>query len=189
MSHFFFMPSTPFIPVILGTARKQRRSENVAEYVYTIVQCFPCRTKLIDVADFVTCPRTIPPWEKESKKIMSPWQKVAKKADGFIIVTPEYNHGYPGELKLLLDMAFQEYEKKPVALVGVSEGGFGGVRVIEHLQPILTNFKMIPVPKPISILHVDTLFEQPKAEIDRQYKDRIERLVQSVLDYATLIKQ
>src|SRR5436305_14781783 len=58
-----------------------------------------------------------------------------ERCDGFIVVTPEYNHGYPGLLKHALDMNLKEYIHKAVGICGVSAGPFGGARVIEGLLP------------------------------------------------------
>ncbi len=177
------MQKKPFIPIILGTARVDRRSEQVAKYVYSVAKTFPIQTKVYDVADFVTVPRTIPPWEKESKAITSPWQKIAKRANGFLLVTPEYNHSYPGELKLLLDMAYSEYKGKPVGLISVSQGGFGGARVVEHLQPVLANFGMIHVLSPVYVSHVGEWREMDSKKTESMYGKKITLLTQELLSY------
>src|SRR5205814_10618622 len=59
------------------------------------------------------------------------------RADGLILVVPEYNHGYPGLLKHALDMNLEEYIHKAVGICGVSAGPFGGARVIEALLPVV----------------------------------------------------
>ena len=65
------------------------------------------------------------------------WKQAVIDADGFVIVTPEYNHGYPGVLKSLMDTMLSDYRRKAVALVGTSRGGWGGTRVIEALVPMV----------------------------------------------------
>src|SRR4029077_5315120 len=67
----------------------------------------------------------------------SKFASIIERCDGLIIVTPEYNHGYPGLLKHALDMCLKEYIHKVVGLGGVSAGPFGGSRVIEHLVPVV----------------------------------------------------
>lgn len=59
------------------------------------------------------------------------------RADGLVIVSPEYNHGYPGEMKLMLDQLYKEYNRKPVGICGVSSGALGGARMVEQLRLIL----------------------------------------------------
>src|SRR5690242_9119804 len=120
-----------FIPVILGTARKGRKSENVARFVFEQTKKrADLETELIDV-------RTLPMKLDDAGEQMKDPQFSAtiERCDGLIIVTPEYNHGYPGLLKHALDMNLKVYIHKAVGICGVSAGPFGGTRVIEHLVP------------------------------------------------------
>jgi NAD(P)H-dependent FMN reductase len=68
------------------------------------------------------------------------FSEVVQKADGLIIVTPEYNHTYPGMLKHVLDLNYKEYLHKAVGVCSVSAGSFGGVRAVEALLPTLKAF-------------------------------------------------
>src|SRR5207245_6269312 len=67
------------------------------------------------------------------------------RADALVIVTPEYNHGYPGLLKHVLDSNLKEYIHKAVGVCGVSAGGFGGTRVIEALLPVLRELGLVTI--------------------------------------------
>lgn len=176
-----------FIPVILGTAREGRQSEKVANYIFRQLQNFTeVEHQFIDVREFVREPRTYAPGMSNAGA--DAWREIAQRADGFILVTPEYNHGYPGELKLLLDMAEKEYEQKVVALVGVSSGSFGGVRVIEQLQPILNNLRMVPVPKPVVFPNVEEVFDNDGNLLDQKYEKRIEDYLKRIIEYTRDIK-
>src|SRR5262245_64672377 len=77
------------------------------------------------------------------------------RADSLIIVTPEYNHGYPGVLKNALDYLLPEYERKPVGLVTVSAGSFGGISCHAQLSLVLLAMGAIPLPEnlPVSRVH------------------------------------
>ena len=74
-------------------------------------------------------------------------------ADGIIIVTPEYNGGYPASLKNVVDLLYDEWHHKPVAISTVSDGNFGGSQVLISLQFSLWKMKvrivtaMFPVPR------------------------------------------
>ena len=68
----------------------------------------------------------------------------ARRSDGFIIVSPEYNHGYPGELKMLLNMLFSQYAHKPVGICRVSSGAWGGTRMVEQLRQVGLAFHLGP---------------------------------------------
>src|ERR1044072_1288259 len=122
-----------FIPVILGTTRKGRASENIARFVFGEVQKFEgVETELIDIRELKF------PTDDAGEAIKDPTFSAAMmRADGIVIVTPEYNHGYPGMLKHVLDTNLKEYIHKAVGICGVSAGGFGCTRVIEAMLPVL----------------------------------------------------
>ena len=67
------------------------------------------------------------------------------RSDGLIIVTPEYNHGYPGLLKHALDMNLKEYIHKAVGICGVSAGPSGGARVTEALLPVMRELGLVTI--------------------------------------------
>lgn len=130
-----------FIPIILGTARDGRMSEHAASFVFDVMKDTEgIETEVIDIRNIAT-DQTLPSWEEHEET--EEWKKTAQKADAFFIVTPEYNHGYPGELKIFLDSAYKEYFYKPVALAGVSSGRMAGGRVVEHLKPVLIEMGMV----------------------------------------------
>ncbi len=177
-----------FIPLILGTAREGRQSEKAARFLFAELQKHEqIETQFIDVRDWVKTSVTYAPWMNSS--ITKPWQELAGRADGFVVVIPEYNHGYPGELKILLDYAYSEYEKKAVAVVGVSSGDFGGVRVIEHLQPIWNYLKMVFVPEPLSFPNIKDVFDENDVPKDEHYHERTEKFVKKVFEYTRDVKK
>ena len=67
------------------------------------------------------------------------------RADGLVIVAPEYNHGYPGILKHVLDTNLKEYIHKAVGIVGVSAGPWGGARVIDNLLPVMRELGLVTI--------------------------------------------
>src|SRR4051812_28100791 len=119
------MPDTAaplFIPVILGTPRKGRKSENAARLVFdrTAVRA-GVETEFIDVRDIALR------LDDAGEQIKDPkFSATVKRSDGLILVVPEYNHGYPGPLKHALDTNLEEYIHKAVGICGVSAGPFGG---------------------------------------------------------------
>lgn len=130
-----------YIPVVLGTARKGAHSNKVAKYLVDELKGSGLvKTKLLKVEKFIHG-RTVPDWQSE--KHTKAWSDEADVADGFIFIVPEYNHGYPGELKMLLDLVFDEYYRKPCLLVGVSAGHFGGVRALDNLLPVVSKLGMV----------------------------------------------
>ncbi len=76
--------------------------------------------------------------------------RAIEHADGYIVVTSEYNHGYPASLKNAMDHVFPEFNRKPVMFVGY--GNVGGARAIEQLRLVVVEFEMAPLRHAIHIL-------------------------------------
>lgn len=130
-----------FIPVILGTVRKGRASENVAKFVYQQVrQREGVETELVDIRELDL--RIDDAGEGIKDKRFS---EICERADGLVLVVPEYNHGYPGMLKHVLDSNLKEYIHKAVGICGVSAGGFGGTRVIQSLLPVMRELGLVTI--------------------------------------------
>src|SRR5258708_16926672 len=111
-----------FIPIILGTARQGRESEHAAKFVFEQTKKREgVETELIDV-------RTLPlKLDDAGEQMKDPkFSATVERSDGLIIVTPEYNHGYPGLLKHALDMNLEQYNHKAVGICGVSAGPLVG---------------------------------------------------------------
>src|SRR3982750_1518892 len=117
------------LPVLLGTNRKLRNSAFPAKWLIAEMQKrSEIETRLFDAKDFQLPHED---YGQEIKHLFPEWRDTIIKADGLVIVSPEYNHGYPGVLKAVLDLLLREYVHKSVAFVGVSAGPWGGTRVIE----------------------------------------------------------
>jgi len=107
-----------FIPIVLGTARKGRRSENAARFVFEETKKRAgVETEFVDICKI---PMRL---DDAGEQMKDPaFSDLVKRADGLILVVPEYNHGYPGLLKHALDMNLEEYIHKAVGICGVSAG-------------------------------------------------------------------
>ena len=175
-----------FIPVILGTGRTGRQSEKVANYVVEQVEAFEgITTQLCDVKYFA--PQfTIPEWEESEHA--EKWRVIAAKADGFIVVLPEYNSSFPGEFKLMMDQAYKAYAHKTVAYCGVSGGVFGGIK--EHVH-------ILPLWKQLGLVHTSSVFFGKVAELfneagemqDEKYAERMEKMLKTIQVYAQGLKE
>ena len=177
-----------FIPVLLGTARTGRRSEAVARYVHEQMTAAGVRSELIDVKDFVT-DHTVPQWEKHD--LVTAWKEKVSAMQGLIIVVPEYNHGYPGELKILLDKALPEYNRIPVGLVGTG-GMSGGMRAVENLRTVLFELGTTPIWSALYFQGVKQLVGEDGAfvnsqEIHEQFDERVGDFVKEMAWYAEAI--
>lgn len=105
-----------------------------------------------------------------------------KKADGVIIVTPEYNGGYPASLKNAIDLLYPEWYRKPVAIATVSDGSFGGTQVITSLAFTFFKIRAWLVPAQFPVPHVHETFDEEGEPRDKTVTDkRASRFVNELL--------
>src|SRR4051812_30743378 len=152
------------IPVILGSVREGRKSEAPARLIVQKIIEAGHQSQLVDFRElplpFVDAPKEPSQYNKiYPNENVQKWSNIADAADGFVIVTPEYNHGYSGVLKNALDWLYPEFGRKAVGLVGVSNGAVGGARAIEHLRPVMGNFSMFDVRETVMFVKAQDLFD------------------------------
>lgn len=165
-----------FIPLILGTPRRKRESEDAARWVFSkMEERDEIETRFFDVCDF-DLPQDH--YGQEIKNQFPEWRDAIIKADGLVIVTPEYNHGYPGSLKSVLDLLLKEYIHKAVAFVGVSAGPWGGTRVIEAMLPVVRELGLAVTFTDLNFPSIAKKFDDEGMLLDEAYEGR----VQSFLD-------
>ena len=159
-----------FIPALLGTNRKERRSVHVAKWlVGEMGKRQDIETKLFDVGDF-DLPQD--DYGTEINDRFPEWRDSIIRADGLVIITPEYNHGYPGALKSVLDLLLKEYIHKCVGLVGVSATPWGGTRVIEALVNVVRELGLVVTFTDLNFPSVQKKFDADGRLIDNAYEKR-----------------
>jgi NAD(P)H-dependent FMN reductase len=173
-----------YIPIILGTAREGRESEKVARFMLEKALEFGLSSEIIDVRDY-----RLPATDntKTSDQAIR-LRELVLRADGLVIVSPEYNHDYPGELKMMLDMLREEYFDKPVGICGVSSGAFGGVRMIEQLVGICVCLHMVPIGEMMSFPRVRDLFDENGAIKKEAYHERARKFFDVLTGYAEALR-
>ena len=166
-----------FIPVILGTTRKGRASENVARFVFEEVKKREgVETELIDLRDL----KFTSDDAGESIKDAT-FSKTVERADGLVLVVPEYNHGYPGLLKHALDTNLKEYIHKAVGVCGVSAGVFGGTRMIENLLPVLRELGLVTIFWDGNFASAHKIFHESGELLDLAYVKRIDQFLKELI--------
>jgi NAD(P)H-dependent FMN reductase len=137
------------IKVIVGSTRAGRFSEKPAQWIADAART---RAELaVEVVDLRDYPlpffeEALPPGlakDEYANPVVQQWRAKILEGDGYIICTPEYNHGYPAVLKNALDYTYFSWSRKPVAFV--SWGGVGGARGVEQLRAVAVELDMAPI--------------------------------------------
>jgi NAD(P)H-dependent FMN reductase len=149
------MDNTVTIQIIIGSTRPGRFSERPAHYLFSaLAQVEGVRAELIDLRDwplpFFNAP--MPPTAMHGNypdELVQRWSEKIKEADAFIVIAPEYNHGYSAVLKNAMDWLMPEWHHKPVGFV--SYGSALGSRAIEQLRQVVIELGMHPIKPSIHI--------------------------------------
>ena len=167
-----------FLPVILGTPRQGRMSEHAARFVFSEVSKRPdMETELIDIRNLRF---SIDDAGEAIKDSM--FSVTVSRADGLILVVPEYNHSFPGLLKHVLDTNLKEYIHKAVGVCGVSAGPFGGARMIQSLLPVLRELGMVTIFWDVYFGNAGKLFDPATGDItDPAYSRRVKKFVDELV--------
>lgn len=166
-----------YIPVVLGTARKGRMSAHVARLLTTEVsKQAEVETELIDI-----CSLSLPTNDAGEGIKDSGFSSKMDRADGLVIVAPEYNHGYSGLLKHVLDSCLKEYIHKAVGIVGVSAGPFGGSRVVENLLPVMRELGLVTIFWDMNFSAVQNCFNADGKLLDSSYIRRADKFLKELI--------
>jgi len=173
-----------FIPVILGTVRQGRRSLPVARLMTAELARRPgIETVLIDIAEV---PLRV---DDAGEAIKDPgFAGHMSRADALVVVSPEYNHGYSGMLKHVLDSCLAEYVHKAVGVVGVSAGPFGGTRGIQDLLPVLRELGLVTIFWDVNFSAVQDVFDDAGTLRDPAYLPRIDKFVRELVWMAATLR-
>lgn len=174
-----------FLPVILGTARQGRASEHAARFVFgEVSERSDVETELIDIRNIRL------PTDDAGEAIKDPqFSATVDRADGLILVVPEYNHSFPGLLKHVLDTNLKEYIHKAVGVCGVSAGPFGGARMIQSLLPVLRELGLVTIFSDMHFGAAGKLFDPATGNItDSVYARRLGRFVDELVWMACALR-
>jgi NAD(P)H-dependent FMN reductase len=134
--------------IIIGSVRSNRFGDKPAAWLAALANEAGFAAEVVDLKDW-----HLPDYNEkgspnslggklENEQGMA-WGRKVAEADAFVIVTPEYNHGYPGSLKNALDWAYAGWTNKPVGFVGY--GTLGGARAVDQLRPVAAELQMADV--------------------------------------------
>lgn len=169
--------------LILGTAREQAQSNKVFNFVANHMRDAETEFQKIKTQD-----HNISQTGQESENTTEIKAKI-EKADSYIIISPEYNRGYPGELKLLLDSFYTEYHGKPVGFIGVSSGKVGGARAVEQLKLVALDINMIPIHTHLYVPEVQDFFDEENNPKDSDFQNQLKNFLSELALYAKSLKE
>ncbi len=175
-----------FIPLLLGTVRQGRESEKVARWLLALLE------NRQGVATILVDPRDLHlPMEDEGEDLKEQnlaFKEMVERADGLLIVSPEYNHSYPGSLKRMLDVLYPEYARRAVAVCGVSDGRFGGARMLEHVHSLVHTLGLIESKTDLYVPNVLDFFDEQGNPRDLENAKRAEKFIEELIWLATSLR-
>jgi NAD(P)H-dependent FMN reductase len=175
-----------YLPILLGTNRKLRKSVHAANWLIEVMRKrADIETQLFDAADFAL---PIDDYGTGIKDQFPEWRDAIVRADGLVIITPEYNHGYPGTLKAILDLLLKEYIHKSVAFVGVSAGPWGGTRVIEAMVPMVRELGLAVTFLDLNFPKIQKTFSEDGKLLDPAFEKRAETFLDELVWMARVLK-
>lgn len=182
------------IKVILGSTREGRFSEKPGAWMINELQKQGVNAELLDLRDY-----PMPFFDQEetpsykTKAYPDPavvqWTAKIKEGDAYIVIAPEYNHGYPAVLKNAMDFVYQEWNNKPIAFI--SYGSAMGARSVEQLREVAIELQMAPIRNAIHMPY-DTVMAinggTDPAEVFKAYEDKAKGLIEQLLWWGRALK-
>ena len=190
------------IKIIVGSTRQGRFSEKPSNWILEEAKKLEgVDAELLDLRDYAM-PFFEDPMSPSmakgnySNKVVKKWAEKINEGDAFIIVTPEYNHGYPAVLKNAMDVIYPEWNRKPVGFV--SYGSAVGARSVEQLRQVAVELQMAPIRNaihiPIDIFMAAMMGKGPigsemfKPIHESPFGDPVERFFNDILWWARALK-
>ncbi len=163
------------VPVLFGSVRTERQGIKAARFVANELKNYGCEPVLIDAKEY-----DLPMLDKMFKEFESgtaprklrELAELYRSADGFAIVTGEYNHGVQPGLKNLLDYFLEEYFWRPSAIISYSGGYFSGARAAIQLREIVAELGMPAIPSALPIARVGSAFDDQGEPTDPKFRAR-----------------
>lgn len=181
------MNDTITIAVLIGTTREKRESVKAARYIAEFGRTIDnVEIILVDPKEYDFAGDGNDPEGKDLR-----YTDITARADAFFVVTPEYNHSFPGSLKRMLDSELANYNHKPVAFAGVSNGNWGGVRAVEALVPAIRETGLVVMSWDVYFPYVQNMFDERGAllpDYAGRYEKSLAKLYDELLWFARLLK-
>ena len=178
------------ISVFIGSVRNGRMGDKVAGWVSKALEARNHNVHIIDPDKFpelltLRLPNHYNPKPSPQMQQVHKW---LEESDGFVLVTPEYNHSFSGTIKNALDNFMPEYEKKPFGIASYSIGPFGGIRANEALRIVISELKGVSTPIPLMISEVQDAFDGSGKLKDDSYTEKLSQFLDNFEWYVKALK-
>jgi NAD(P)H-dependent FMN reductase len=179
-------------PILYGSVRETRQGIKAARFIDDQLRRRGHQTTLVDPLEYrlPLLDRMYKEYPKgEAPEVLERLATLYRAADGFVIVSGEYNHGIPPALKNLLDHFLEEYFWRPSAIVCYSGGSFGGVRAAMQLRMTLAELGMPSIPSLFPVPKVQDAFEDDGRAKDAAVERRAQRFLDELEWYARALQE
>jgi NAD(P)H-dependent FMN reductase len=180
------------LPLLLGTVRVGRRSENVARHLLAILDADPrFHSELLDLSTYrFGLLEQRPSDMAKPPEALNAFSQALREADALLIVSPEYKGGIPGALKNAIDLLEPEIlRRKPVGICTVSAGGFGGLQCLLQLRMAVFALGGVPIPESILISRVQDRFDEGGGLHNGSKAFETDRFLEELHFYALALKE
>ncbi len=178
--------------VLYGSARRDRQGIKAARFVVRQLEARGHDVTLVDSQEYELPMLDWMYKEYEPGQAPEAMQRVAEllsAADGFVVVSSEYNHSIPAALKNLLDHYQSEYHYKPSGIVTYSAGPFGGVRALANLRAILAELGTPSIPTAFPVSHIRTAFDDEGNSLEVSIGQRVVAFLDEFEWYAAALRR
>ena len=183
--------AAPHIQIVIGSTRERRFGAPVARWFADIAaNREDMSSEVVDLDEwqlpFLSSP--IPPaMGGPQDPLVQRWAAKVAQADGYVLVTPEYNHGYPAALKNALDLVFAPWNRKPVSFVSYGSAG-GGLRAVEQLRLVGIELEMVPLRHQVAIPRVYAALDENGRPRDAHHADDARRLLDELAWFSAALR-
>ncbi|PZQ19140.1 MAG: NADPH-dependent FMN reductase [Ancylobacter novellus] len=178
------------LPVLYGSVRTERQGIALAQHVAEALRARGHDAPLIDPVErrLPLLDRMYKEYKGDAPPVLEELAEIYRAADGFVIVSGEYNHSIPPALSNLLDHFLEEYFWRPSAIVSYSAGGFAGVRAAMQLRSMLGELGMPSIPSILSVGRIGKAFDESGQPTDDGFAKRFDRFARELEWYAEALK-
>lgn len=185
------------IKIILGSTRPRRFSKHPGTWILGLAEKIDeIEPELLDLRDYEMPfyeESVSPATEKGAgyeKPAVKQWAEKIEEADGFIIVTPEYNHGCSAVLKNALDYVWYPWNRKPVAFIGY--GNAGGARSVEQLREVAVELEMVSTRRAVHITSPWNLVDENnnlKEGVLDSYEKSAQNMLEELVEWGSVMRE